>query len=144
METLNNRRPAPTEQRTQVDVRSQPQYTRRNLLKRAALAGAMGLGLLGLAACGGGEPAKPEAQANLPASAPGDQTACAGSPDLAAKNTAARKALKYVDQSPDTTRLCSGCRFFKQPEGSAACGGSQILTGPITPTGYCSSWIARS
>jgi len=143
METLNNQRRAHTEQRTQVEMHSQLKYTRRNLLKRAALAGAMGLGWLGLAACGG-EPAQPEAQAKLPASSPGDQTACAGSPDLAAKNAAARKALKYVDQSADPARVCSGCRFFKQPAGGAACGGCQILTGPITPTGYCSSWIARS
>ncbi|MCX6046880.1 MAG: high-potential iron-sulfur protein [Chloroflexi bacterium] len=135
MLTINHGRAGRAEQNSDLDTLIQQQYSRRNLLKRAALAGAVGVGLLSLAACGG-ESAKP-------ATAAGGQTACATSGDPAA-DAGARKALKYVDQSADPTRICSGCRFYKQPDGGAACGGCQIITGPVAPTGYCSTWTAPS
>lgn len=138
MLTVNHGR---AKQNSDLDTLIQQQYSRRNLLKRAALAGAVGVGLLNLAACGG-ESAKP-AEPAKPAAATGGQTACATSGDPAA-DAGARKALKYVDQSADPTRICSGCRFYKQPDGGAACGGCQIITGPVAPTGYCSTWTAPS
>ena len=138
MTTINNDR---EEQHSEIDALIQRKYTRRNLLQRAALAGAAGLGLLSMAACSG-KSAKPDEQAKQPASSE-EQTACATSGDPAA-DAGARKALKYVDQSSDPARICSGCRFFKQAEGGTACGGCQIITGPIAPTGYCSTWTASS
>lgn len=143
MEIINNMHFERVAKHLDLAALRQQKYTRRNLLKRAAWAGAAGIGLLSLAACGSSEAAKPAEQAKQQVNS-GAQLACAGSADIAATDEGARKALKYVEQSPDPARVCNNCRFFKQPEGGSACGGCQIVTGPIAPTGYCSTWTARS
>jgi hypothetical protein len=126
-----------TEQHSSPDPVLLQTLTRRSLFRRAALVGVAGMGLLGIAACGG--ESSPRAESNAKADL---STACPDSAALSATEVATRKALNYVDQSADPARLCSGCRLFKQPEQNAACGGCQVVVGPIAPGGSCSAWVA--
>ncbi len=66
-----NPRSMRTEQEPSTDLVLQQTLTRRSLLRRAALAGVAGIGLLTSAACGG--ESSPRAQSNAQA---GPQTAC--------------------------------------------------------------------
>jgi len=126
-----------TEQASGPEPVLQQTLTRRGLLRRAALIGFTGVGLLGIAACGG--ESSPRAASNAPAGAP---TACPDSAELSAQEIATRKALNYVDVAADPARVCRGCRLFTQPAQNAACGGCQVVAGPIAPGGSCSAWVA--
>jgi len=116
-------------------------YTRRNLLRSAALAGALGLGLLSAAACGN----KPTAN-DQPVSTTqtgGEAVACSEGGELSAQAVAMRKSLSYVDQAPDPARPCRGCSLFKAAQDGAVCGGCLVITGQVAPSGYCTAWVAR-
>lgn len=115
--------------------------SRRALFQRTAVLGsAVLLGPVLLTACGGDE--APAATSNEPTDAnAGEQTACVtegmGDPGI-------RKALAYVDESPNADKDCANCKFFKEAANGEACGGCEIITGSIAPTGYCNSWVARA
>ena len=54
-----------------------------------------------------------------------------------------RKALGFVEQSPDPARRCGLCTFFERKNGD--CGGCQLLTGaPVTAAGFCNSFAAKA
>jgi hypothetical protein len=46
--------------------------------------------------------------------------------------------FKYQNKPGKNGQKCSGCRFFKAP---ASC---QIVTGSISPNGWCIAWAAKS
>ncbi|MBI1878939.1 MAG: high-potential iron-sulfur protein [Chloroflexi bacterium] len=69
---------------------------------------------------------------------------CKESADLPAGDVAARQAVNYVDESPQTDKICANCQFFKQPAAGAACGGCEIVKGPIAPEDYCNAWVVQS
>ena len=113
-------------------------YTRRRLLLRAAAFSALGTGLPWLlAACGNDTPAPATPAPSEVGRAAGVN--CSESTALSGLEGAARQAVKYVDVSPDANRVCSGCRFFKEPQ---ACGGCEIVAGPIASAGTCNVWVA--
>ena len=107
----------------------QPTDSRRAFLKRCAgaviaLVAAPGL----LAACGGEDE--------------GDtQRVAACDENVSVVDSAMRKALSYQTPSPHADKICANCRFYKVTEGST-CGGCEIVSGPIAPQAYCSSWVA--
>lgn len=107
----------------------QPIHSRRVFLKRCSGAAIAFMAVPGLlAACGGqGE---------------GDaQSVAACDEDVSMVDNAMRKALSYESPSPHADKICANCRFYKANEGSA-CGGCEIVSGPIAPQAYCSSWVA--
>ncbi|HXV42272.1 MAG TPA: high-potential iron-sulfur protein, partial [Anaerolineae bacterium] len=125
----------------------QSAFSRRNFLKRAVFIGAAGLMVPGLLSACGNEGAaqrtetassgnSPEKEANVVA-------ACAATAELSTIDSATRKSLNYVDESPEPEKFCANCRFFKQPEADAVCGGCEIVGGPIAPKGYCNTWVAQ-
>ena len=122
-----------------------PTYSRRMLLQRAAVVGALGIGFFGSVACGE-PPVRDEADSdNAQAAAQppsAGQSSCAEA-ELSPQQMAARRALAYVDQSPEPARLCRGCQLFIAPTDDATCGGCQAVGGPIAPGGHCSAWAAR-
>lgn len=99
---------------------------RREFLKNAAMLGAVATGASLLAACGKG----------------GGALVCTDVAGLSAADAATRTSLQYVDASADPTKLCSGCMLYiaGQPN---ACGGCQVVKGPIHPNGYCASWAKK-
>jgi hypothetical protein len=68
---------------------------------------------------------------------------CADQDKLTPQELAIRKNLKYVDQTPISTRTCSNCKLYTNPAPNNFCGGCKILPGPVHPKGYCNSWYAR-
>jgi hypothetical protein len=45
--------------------------------------------------------------------------------------------FKYQDTPGSGGKKCSGCRFFKAPHGCS------IVTGTISPNGWCIAWAKR-
>ncbi|MGD0967392.1 MAG: high-potential iron-sulfur protein [Candidatus Aquilonibacter sp.] len=45
--------------------------------------------------------------------------------------------FKYQDKPGAGGKKCAGCRFFKAPNGCS------IVTGTISPNGWCSAWAKR-
>lgn len=126
---------------------------RKDFLRNAlALAGVTLVGSSILSACGGEQPAQNSTQApaeNAPAEATPAETAPAAvdCTDLSALSDADKKGrenLAYVDQSTEAEKNCSNCRFW-QPNASDpnACGGCQLIKGPINPQGNCKSWFKK-
>ena len=128
-------------------MKDETHVSRRNFIQRLSLLGSAGAFL---AACGGDE-----AQSTTdPAAAPGDAatSTAAADPcdDLSALSEAdrqqavqMRQTLGYVSETPDEDKRCDNCQFWQVPEGTAPCGGCQLIKGPIHPAGYCNSWAAR-
>lgn len=54
-----------------------------------------------------------------------------------------REELKYVAKTPDTTKNCVNCRFWKAPAQEGECGGCQLFAGKVHPNGYCQSWFTQ-
>lgn len=54
-----------------------------------------------------------------------------------------RNSLQYSDPAPDSSKSCSGCAFFTPDDGSS-CGQCVIMSGPVSESGWCESWSARS
>ena len=48
-----------------------------------------------------------------------------------------KKQFKYQDKPGAGGKQCSGCRSFKAPHGCS------IVTGTISPTGWCIAWAKR-
>lgn len=100
---------------------------RREFLKSAATLGAVAAGASLLAACGKG----------------GGGLQCTDVAGLSPADAATRNSLSYVDASPDPTKVCSACVLYivGQPN---ACGGCQVVKGPINPAGSCTSWAKKA
>lgn len=98
--------------------------SRRTLLRRSAILPGLSLGLL---------------------SACSDDTAnaCFDAQYLGAGETQMRKTLEYVDLSAKPATRCANCQFLRKPE-RAGCGDCEILDGPVSAAGFCTSWAARS
>jgi High potential iron-sulfur protein len=69
--------------------------------------------------------------------------ACADPNSLSDAENSLRKDRHYVEQSPDPTKTCSGCGFFKLDEDAGGCGRCEIFQGPANPKGHCDSWAAK-
>jgi hypothetical protein len=95
--------------------------TRRQLLRRGALLPVVALPLV--QGCDGG--------AGL----------CADPDMLSRGEEQMRKAREYTEISPFEQRNCAGCQFFRSYE-EDACGHCEILDGPVSEGGYCTSWAA--
>lgn len=100
---------------------------RREFLKNAAMLGAVATGASLLAACGKG----------------GGALVCTDVAGLSAADAATRTSLNYVDASADPAKVCSGCVLY-QPGQPNACGGCQVVKGPINPGGSCTSWAKKA
>ncbi|MGP6157540.1 MAG: high-potential iron-sulfur protein [Vulcanimicrobiaceae bacterium] len=48
-----------------------------------------------------------------------------------------KKQFKYQDKPGKNGQKCSGCSLFKPPHGC------QVVTGTISPSGWCTAWNAK-
>jgi hypothetical protein len=48
-----------------------------------------------------------------------------------------KKQFKYQDKPGKNGQKCSGCRLFKPPSGCS------VVTGKISPNGWCIAWVKR-
>lgn len=131
---------------------SQKEVTRRAFLMRASTLGLAAIGSSAiLSACGGGDKGGGSATtAETPAAAPETTEAAEamaeGCGDLSGLTDAEiqmRETLVYVDESSVADKTCSNCQLYEDAPAGSACGGCQIIKGPIAPEGYCNSWVAK-
>jgi hypothetical protein len=118
---------------------SDKELSRRSFLVRSALFGsaALGSGTL-LAACGGG------AEGPAPADTGAESASvCNDLTGLTDAEKEMRTTLKYLEVSDTPDKLCDNCQLWIPAEEGAACGGCQIIKGPIAPKGSCASWAAK-
>jgi hypothetical protein len=80
--------------------------------------------------------ARGQAQSKLPQPAAPLPATC-DAPD----DDGLRASSNYVDVSPfGDANDCRNCDLWVAPKAGAACGGCTLLSGPISPVGYCDSW----
>jgi hypothetical protein len=131
---------------------------RKDFLKNAlALAGVTLVGSSILSACGGEQtpqntaPAENAPAENAPvqettpaAEAPATPVDCSDLSGLSDADKKQRESVSYVEKSPEAEKNCTNCRFW-QPNASDpnACGGCQLIKGPVNPQGYCKSWFKK-
>jgi hypothetical protein len=51
-----------------------------------------------------------------------------------------RASLNYVATAADPAVACARCAFFAAGPAGGACGGCQILSGPVDAAGHCDSF----
>ncbi len=68
---------------------------------------------------------------------------CSSTSGLGPAGVASRESQGYVERTPNPGEDCAGCRFYT-PGAEGACGGCQVVQGPINPGGYCRTWAASS
>ncbi len=54
-----------------------------------------------------------------------------------------REQLQYVAQSQKEEQICANCRFWQPDQQEGACGGCQLIKGPIHPNGWCQTWAPQ-
>jgi hypothetical protein len=68
---------------------------------------------------------------------------CTDTTGLSATDSMVRTTLAYVDVSTEPGKSCSNCQQFVAPPAPGTCGTCKVLKGPINPTGYCKSFVAK-
>lgn len=68
---------------------------------------------------------------------------CTDTSSLPPTDVQVRTALGYVDSSVEPGKMCSGCAQFVPPPGPGVCGSCKVVKGPINPSGYCKSFVAK-
>lgn len=123
---------------------SNTQQSRKEFLKRTAVAGVIGIGAASvLGYCG----RRPEEEATDEAAS----SAGAACDDISSLSPAEKQQrdtmvtnLKYVPKTADAAKNCSNCQLFKAAAAGAACGGCQLFPGPVADQGYCVSWAPKA
>ena len=115
--------------------------TRRVFIKRCVYVVAVAI-----AGCDRSRPSqqKPDAAKAQPG-VPPERVPCNDLAGLAKDEVARRKALKYTDRAPDSSRNCGGCAHLQLVPGSdSPCKRCSVIAGPVHINGWCSAWLQRS
>ncbi|MDP9150151.1 MAG: high-potential iron-sulfur protein [Myxococcota bacterium] len=102
-----------------------PKLSRRDLLVQTAALGVVAVA--GANGCGKDRPAA---------------LSCSDTSALSAPEMTVRTVLAYVDTSAEPGKNCSNCQQFL-PAAPDTCGACKVLKGPVSPKGYCKSFVAR-
>lgn len=109
------------------------EISRKELLKKGAVVGAVGAVSVALAYC-----KKKPADSSAPAAG-----GCGDVSGLTQAEKDQRTQLQYTDKSPKADQPCSGCALFVAAAAGASCGTCNLVKGPISPDGWCSSWVKK-
>lgn len=143
----------PTNNSNPAELPVQAVTTRRQFLGRLAAFTFVGAGATTLlAACGGGDAPATGDVADTTGTAGGaapsgdypvvDASTCQGYDALDEQALAMRNALNYQDASPEADKHCGNCQLKQAYEADAQCLGCQLFAGPVSPGGWCQSWVA--
>jgi hypothetical protein len=69
-------------------------------------------------------------------------SSCNDTTKLTPEDAAARKALAYVDATPEPGKVCLKCIQYIPAPAADQCAGCKVLKGPIHPNGYCRVYVA--
>lgn len=138
--------------------------TRREFLKNTAFASVTVVGSAWMVACSNEQPAPaepapaappppaPPAAEPVAAAPPADAAApaaggegpnCTDVSALSEPDKTMRTTLAYVDRSTTAGKDCKGCQLFIAAADAAGCGTCSVVKGPISPLGYCNSWVQK-
>lgn len=107
--------------------------TRRDCLRLTVFAGAAAVGgAAALQGCGNDDKGSKKQAA-------GD---CSDVSGLSQADLQTRKAVKYVDETPEPDKTCGNCKLYTPPQGGG-CGSCTVVKGPIAKNGYCTAWVAQ-
>ena len=122
-----------------LDRSDSPSLSRRAFIGRLGALGAAGLGATSLLSACGGDDARvgPDGVAIV------DSSTCEGYDAIEPAGLQTRQSLNYVDATEMEGKNCANCRFYNVPEGGSPCGGCQLFPGPVSPGGWCQSWVAQ-
>lgn len=73
----------------------------------------------------------------------GGRPTCDDTSGLAKDDVQARRDHKYVDTGPDPAKRCAGCQQYRGAPSENACGGCEVLKGPVSPLGSCDLFAAK-
>lgn len=86
----------------------------------------------------------PESNTSDAAPMGSETEACNDLSGLSEQEVSQREQLQYVAQSPKEEQICANCQFWQPSEDEAtACGGCQLIKGPIHPNGWCQTWSPK-
>ena len=109
------------------ESREQVLITRRTLLRRSLT---LSVGVAAAAVLGAACKGTPK------------ELVCTDTVGLPPVDIQTRKALEYVDKSPDPQKACASCaQYVGAPVGS--CAGCKMFKGPVNPKGYCKAWASK-
>lgn len=74
----------------------------------------------------------------------GGRPTCDDTTGLGADDAKARREHKYFDSGPDPAKRCAGCAQFRGGPKEDACGGCEVLKGPVSPLGTCDLFVAKT
>lgn len=78
-------------------------------------------------------------------SAAAETPACVDPAALPLAQKRQRRAINYVEPSPDLKKRCGGCAFFTAAGKANSCGTCQLLSGgPVSAIGLCNSFAAKA
>jgi hypothetical protein len=107
-------------------ARMDDKLSRRDLIHRSVAFGA--LAAFGAAACG---------KEKRPA------LSCNDTSGISAADAQLRTTLAYVDSSTEPGKSCTQCQQYNPAPSADVCGTCKILKGPVSPRGYCKSFVAK-
>lgn len=108
------------------------QLSRRSFLRQSITVSALGIGAgLVLTACG----KKSEG---------GGATGCNDTSGLAEADKAMRTTNAYVEAAADPAKACDKCQLYVAAAAGAACGGCNVIKGPINPKGSCNLFAPKA
>lgn len=107
------------------------QVSRRSFLRQSLSVSALGIGAgLVLTACG--------------KSGGGGGGGCNDVSGLSEADKAMRTSNNYVEAAADPAKACDLCQLYTVPAAGAACGGCQVVKGPINPKGSCNLFAKKA
>lgn len=68
--------------------------------------------------------------------------AAVGATTTTAEAKGSKSQFKY-QSTPKGSQKCSGCRFFVPGKSATAMGSCQIVSGSISPNGWCTAYSAK-
>lgn len=70
-----------------------------------------------------------------------DAQLCADPDTLSRGEEQMRQSLEYLELSTVAGQDCAGCQFFSEAD-ARGCGHCELLNGPVSSAGYCTSWAS--
>ncbi|MFN3603880.1 MAG: high-potential iron-sulfur protein [Leptonema sp. (in: bacteria)] len=69
---------------------------------------------------------------------------CDDTNGLSKEDIEQRKNLQYTDHTPKADQKCENCALYVVAEGNSPCGKCNLIKGPVSPLGWCTSWVPKA
>jgi hypothetical protein len=118
-------------------------FTRRAFLRQAALATAVTAGAGYLVGCKPSDSGGKSGGKSAGGEAAGADV-CTDISGLTETEKKTRQSLNYVEKSKAAGKNCLNCSLYQPEKYGDACGGCQVMKGPVMAKGNCTAWAAKA